>query len=72
MLWVKGAALSALTDQAFIEEMQRKKTAGVFNNLFVFCEENGMKYFPSQANFILINFGRERGRGVLFFLFFSS
>ncbi|MEW4222577.1 histidinol-phosphate transaminase [Rossellomorea marisflavi] len=52
----QGAALAALADQAFIEKCKEENRRGL-QQYYDFCEEKGLKYFPSQANFILIDFG---------------
>jgi histidinol-phosphate aminotransferase len=50
------AAVAALADQDYVNECRRKNREGMAQ-FEQFCEENGLHYFPSQANFILIDFG---------------
>ncbi|WP_064091031.1 histidinol-phosphate transaminase [Rossellomorea aquimaris] len=52
----QGAAASAIEDQAFIKECSEQNREGL-NQYYRFCEENQLHYIPSQANFILIDFG---------------
>jgi histidinol-phosphate aminotransferase len=52
------AAAAAIKDQAFVEEC-RNKTREALEKFYAFCEENGLKYYPSQTNFILIDFERD-------------
>jgi histidinol-phosphate aminotransferase len=54
----QAAALAALDDQDFIKECaeKNKQCLEVF---YRFCDEHGLKYYPSEANFILIDFGIE-------------
>ncbi|MCA0147817.1 histidinol-phosphate transaminase [Rossellomorea vietnamensis] len=52
----QGAASAAIEDQAFIEECRRENRKGL-EQYYRFCEENGLAYVPSQANFVLIDFG---------------
>ncbi|WP_147533784.1 histidinol-phosphate transaminase [Bacillus marasmi] len=49
------AAVSAIEDQEFIEECKQKNQAGL-EQFYQFCQEQGLNYFPSQGNFILIDF----------------
>lgn len=52
----QGAASAAIEDQAFIDECRRENRKGL-EQYYRFCEEHGLSYVPSQANFILIDFG---------------
>lgn len=52
------AAAVALSDQAFIKQCVAKNKQGLAA-FYRFCEENGLRYYPSEANFILIDFGIE-------------
>ncbi|WP_027408571.1 histidinol-phosphate transaminase [Anoxybacteroides tepidamans] len=54
----QAAAVAALGDQEFIKQCaaQNKEQLEAF---YRFCEENGLFYYPSEANFILIDFGIE-------------
>ena len=50
------AAIAAIGDQQFIEECKRKNREGL-KQYYQFCETHNLKYYPSQANFILIDTG---------------
>ncbi|WP_456274233.1 histidinol-phosphate transaminase [Bacillus sp. AK031] len=52
----QGAAAAALSDQQFIENCCQSNREGM-QMYYDLCEENGLKYIPSQANFIVIDFG---------------
>jgi len=47
-----------LEDQSFIEECKRKNREGL-QQYYDFCDEAGLFYYPSQGNFILIDFQRD-------------
>lgn len=49
------AAKIALQDQAFIERCRDENRQGL-EQYYAFCEEENLSYYPSQANFILIDF----------------
>ncbi len=51
----QGAAAAAIEDQAFIEECRKHNREGI-QQYYQFCYKNGLKFIPSQANFILIDF----------------
>ncbi|MFB6466009.1 histidinol-phosphate transaminase [Cytobacillus sp. Hz8] len=51
-------AANAIKDQAFVNSCRKANREGL-QQYYDFCEENGLNYFPSQANFILIDFDRE-------------
>ena len=51
------AAIAALEDQDFIDEIRQDNRKGL-QQYYDFCEKYGLSYFPSQTNFILINFNR--------------
>lgn len=51
-------AVAALEDQSFIEECKRKNREGL-QQYYDFCDEAGLFYYPSQGNFILIDFQRD-------------
>ncbi|MBD3110397.1 histidinol-phosphate transaminase [Bacillus sp. AGMB 02131] len=51
--WVSVAALE---DQDFVESCREKNREGL-QQYYSFCEEEKLSYYPSQANFILIDFG---------------
>ncbi|MGG4036790.1 histidinol-phosphate transaminase [Heyndrickxia ginsengihumi] len=48
-------AKEAIKDQAFIKECREKNREGL-KQFYAFCEKNGLHYYPSQTNFILIDF----------------
>ncbi len=52
----QGAAAAALKDQQFIASCREENRKGL-EQFYQFCEEDGLKYYPSQGNFILIDFG---------------
>lgn len=54
----QAAAVAALDDQAFIEACAAKNKRGL-ESFYRFCEQHGLRYYPSEANFILIDFGIE-------------
>lgn len=49
------AAVAAIEDQEFIQECKQKNQAGL-EQFYQFCQEQSLEYFPSQGNFILIDF----------------
>lgn len=49
------AAIAALSDQEFVEESRKRNREGL-ELYYQFCEEHGLSYYPSQGNFILIDF----------------
>ncbi|WP_102346752.1 histidinol-phosphate transaminase [Bacillus sp. Marseille-P3661] len=53
----QAAAAAALDDADFIETCVKANRKGL-EQFYAFCEEKGLSYFPSQANFILIDFKR--------------
>ena len=50
-----AAAIAALDDQEFIKDCYEKNIEGI-KQYTDFCEEYGLYYYPTQANFILIDF----------------
>jgi histidinol-phosphate aminotransferase len=52
----QGAAAAALTDQEFIDRCRTDNRKGM-EMYYDLCEETGLEYFPSQGNFIVIDFG---------------
>ncbi|EDL63185.1 histidinol-phosphate transaminase [Bacillus sp. SG-1] len=52
----QGAAAAALTDQEFIEKCRIENRKGM-EMYYELCREKGLEFFPSQANFIVIDFG---------------
>lgn len=62
----QAAAIAALDDQEFIQKCRLENTAGL-QQFYQFCDEAGLKYYPSQGNFILIDFAAD-GQEVFQFL----
>ena len=62
----QAAAVAALDDQEFIKQCKFENTAGL-EQFYQFCDETGLKYYPSQGNFILIDFASD-GQEVFQFL----
>lgn len=56
--FAQRAAIAALDDQKFIKECNEKNQEGL-HQYYDFCEQHHIKYYPSQGNFILIDFGRD-------------
>lgn len=52
------AAIAALQDQSFIETCRKLNREGL-EQYYDFCEQHNLRYFPSQTNFILIDFKRD-------------
>ncbi|WP_071395587.1 histidinol-phosphate transaminase [Bacillus tuaregi] len=50
------AAVAAIDDQEYVVHCRQKNREGMAQ-FEQFCEEHKLHYFPSQANFILIDFG---------------
>ncbi|MFC0188548.1 histidinol-phosphate transaminase [Fictibacillus aquaticus] len=50
----QAAALAALGDQSFIEDCRQKNNFGL-QQYYDFCKEQGLSYYPSEANFILVD-----------------
>lgn len=55
------AAAVALDDQEFIQQCRMKNEEGL-KQYYAFCQEYGLSYYPSQANFILIDFKKDGQR----------
>lgn len=51
----QAAAAAAISDQEFVKECSEKNRQGL-QQFYDFCDKNGLKYYPSQTNFILIDF----------------
>ncbi|WP_226666863.1 histidinol-phosphate transaminase [Metabacillus litoralis] len=52
------AAVAALDDPDFVEECRIKNKKGL-QQFYQFCEELKLDYYPSEGNFILIDFNRD-------------
>jgi histidinol-phosphate aminotransferase len=50
----QAAAIGALDDHTFIEECKKKNREGL-QLFYSFCDKKGLKYYPSEANFILLD-----------------
>lgn len=48
-------AISAISDQEFIQDCRQRNREGL-EQFYTFCQENQLSYYPSQGNFILIDF----------------
>lgn len=62
----QAAAIAALEDQDFIRKCKQENMAGL-EQFYLFCDEAGLTYYPSQGNFILIDFAAD-GQEVFQFL----
>lgn len=49
------AAVAAIQDQEFVEKCRQINRQGL-EQFYQFCEANNLSYYPSQGNFILIDF----------------
>jgi len=54
----QAAAIAALGDQKFVDECKIENKNGL-QQFYDFCDRTGLKYFPSEGNFILIDFNRD-------------
>ncbi|WP_090831268.1 MULTISPECIES: histidinol-phosphate transaminase [unclassified Bacillus (in: firmicutes)] len=52
------AATASVLDEKFVETCRDKNKQGL-QQFYDFCKGRNLNYFPSQGNFILINFGRD-------------
>ncbi|MBM7701732.1 histidinol-phosphate transaminase [Metabacillus iocasae] len=52
------AALASLQDEAFIKECKEQNQEGL-KQYYTFCSENDLHCYPSEANFVLIDFKRQ-------------
>lgn len=62
----QAAAIAAIEDQDFVEKCKQENMAGL-EQFYQFCDETGLRYYPSQGNFILIDFAAD-GQEVFQFL----
>ncbi len=51
----QSAAAEAIQDQAFVNECKEENQKGL-KQFYDFCDEHQLDYYPSQGNFILIDF----------------
>jgi histidinol-phosphate aminotransferase len=61
------AAAAAVMDQEFVEECKMKNRQGL-QQFYDFCKQNQLSYYPSQTNFILIDFKVDGDRVFQFLL----
>ncbi|AIM15439.1 histidinol-phosphate transaminase [Neobacillus sp.] len=61
------AAAAAIADQKFVEECKKKNRQGL-EQFYQFCKRNDLRYYPSQTNFILIDFKVESEKVFQFLL----
>lgn len=52
------SAQVAINDQQFVQECREKNRLGL-KQFYDFCEEKQLAYYPSQTNFILIDFNKD-------------
>ncbi|APH04610.1 histidinol-phosphate transaminase [Bacillus weihaiensis] len=52
------AAIGALNDQEFVAECREKNKKGL-QQYYHFCSEKGLHFYPSEGNFVLIDFQRD-------------
>jgi histidinol-phosphate aminotransferase len=51
----QAAAIAAIEDQEFVENCKQMNVNGL-RQFYQFCEDHQLSYYPSQGNFILIDF----------------
>lgn len=51
----QSAGVAAIEDQEFVMACREENRKGL-KSFYDFCEKNGLEYYPSQTNFILIDF----------------
>ncbi|WP_243296832.1 histidinol-phosphate transaminase [Bacillus litorisediminis] len=61
------AAKAALADQEFVESCKLKNDRER-KRYYEFCEENGISYYPTEGNFILINVSEDSQTAFQYFL----
>lgn len=62
----QAAAIAAIMDQEFVDVCKKENRAGL-EQFYQFCDTAGLAYYPSQGNFILIDFKKD-GQEVFQFL----
>lgn len=65
--FAQAAAIAAITDQQFVAECREKNRIGL-QQFVQFCEEQNLDYYPTQGNFILIDFKTMQGNEVFQYL----
>ncbi|MGF9856270.1 histidinol-phosphate transaminase [Priestia endophytica] len=63
----QAAACASIEDQVFIEECRQKNTKGL-QQYYNFCKEHKLSYYPSETNFILIDFKHYEGDAIFNYL----
>jgi histidinol-phosphate aminotransferase len=63
----QAAALAAIGDQEFIKECSRKNRKNL-SRIYEFCDLNNLEYYPTQTNFILIDFKVDSDKAFQFLL----
>ncbi|WP_246942176.1 histidinol-phosphate transaminase [Bacillus pinisoli] len=63
----QAAAIASLNDQQFVAECRAKNRKGL-QQFESFCNEQNLSYYPSQGNFILIDFKTLQGNEVFQYL----
>ncbi|MBU8879093.1 histidinol-phosphate transaminase [Bacillus sp. FJAT-29790] len=56
--FAQAAAIAAIEDQSFIADCKQKNREGL-EQFYRFCEDKKLKYYPSQGNFLLIDFNAD-------------
>ncbi|WP_313798496.1 histidinol-phosphate transaminase [Cytobacillus sp.] len=51
----QAAAIAAIKDQTYVKKCKRNNRDGL-ELFYHFCTENGLEFYPSQGNFLLIDF----------------
>jgi histidinol-phosphate aminotransferase len=65
--FAQAAAIAAISDQEFVRECREKNQKGL-QQFIDFCNEQKLSYFPTQGNFILIDFVHLQGNEVFQYL----
>ncbi|KAA0550253.1 histidinol-phosphate transaminase [Bacillus sp. BGMRC 2118] len=60
--FAQAAAIAAISDQQFVADCRVKNKEGL-QQFVQFCEEHELNYYPSQGNFILIDFKEKKLQG---------
>ncbi|WP_456278552.1 histidinol-phosphate transaminase [Bacillus sp. AK128] len=63
----QAAAIASIQDQDFVAACKTKNREGL-NQFEAFCQEHNLGYYPSQGNFILIDFNPLQGNEVFQYL----
>ncbi|MBM6619854.1 histidinol-phosphate transaminase [Bacillus suaedaesalsae] len=65
--FAQAAAIAAISDQEFVAACREKNRLGL-QQFIQFCVENELAYYPSQGNFLLIDFKSIQGNEVFQYL----